>query len=206
MFGLSISYLNLALGVVGRSCGKAATAAECFRCSSCHRLTGSHSKGNLDVERRGMSEGCQGPKDTGWWFGTWILFFHVLGIVIPTDFHIFQRGRSTTNQDHGKWALQKIWSCQGVDVWWHLHPSLGQAPGGCGECLLLARWFQNHHCDSDARFQSLPVPTSPYQSLPVLDGYLAIPGNDMPWCSLFKGSSKMKSHQKSQMLPFVKQT
>ena len=26
------------------------------------------------------------------------LFFHVLGIIIPTDFHIFQRGRYTTNQ------------------------------------------------------------------------------------------------------------
>ena len=25
-------------------------------------------------------------------------FFHILGIIIPTDFHIFQRGRSTTNQ------------------------------------------------------------------------------------------------------------
>ena len=24
--------------------------------------------------------------------------FHILGIVTPTDFHIFQRGRSTTNQ------------------------------------------------------------------------------------------------------------
>ena len=24
--------------------------------------------------------------------GTWILFFHILGIIIPTDFHIFQRG------------------------------------------------------------------------------------------------------------------
>ena len=24
--------------------------------------------------------------------------FHTLGIIIPTDFHIFQRGRSTTNQ------------------------------------------------------------------------------------------------------------
>ena len=23
---------------------------------------------------------------------------HILGIIIPTDFHIFQRGRSTTNQ------------------------------------------------------------------------------------------------------------
>ena len=27
------------------------------------------------------------------------LFFHILGIIIPTDFHIFQRGRvDTTNQ------------------------------------------------------------------------------------------------------------
>ena len=27
-----------------------------------------------------------------------VLFFHMLGIIIPTDFHIFQRGRYTTNQ------------------------------------------------------------------------------------------------------------
>ena len=35
---------------------------------------------------------------TGWWFGTWFLFFHILGIIIPNDSHIFQRGRYTTNQ------------------------------------------------------------------------------------------------------------
>ena len=29
---------------------------------------------------------------TGWWFGTWILFFHILGIIIPTDELIFFRG------------------------------------------------------------------------------------------------------------------
>ena len=30
---------------------------------------------------------------TGWWFGTWLwlLYFHILGIATPTDFHIFQR-------------------------------------------------------------------------------------------------------------------
>ena len=27
------------------------------------------------------------------------LFFHILGIIIPTDFHIFQMGRSTNNQN-----------------------------------------------------------------------------------------------------------
>ena len=31
---------------------------------------------------------------SGWWFGTWISFFPILGISIPTDFHIFQRGWS----------------------------------------------------------------------------------------------------------------
>ena len=39
---------------------------------------------------------------TDWWFGTWLLFFHILEIIISTDFHIFiyffRRGRSTTNQ------------------------------------------------------------------------------------------------------------
>ena len=28
---------------------------------------------------------------TGWWFGTY-LFSHILGIILPIDFHIFQRG------------------------------------------------------------------------------------------------------------------
>ena len=34
----------------------------------------------------------------GWWFGTSILFSHILEIIIPIDFHIFQRGGPTTNQ------------------------------------------------------------------------------------------------------------
>ena len=29
---------------------------------------------------------------SGWWFGTCSIFFHILGIIIPTDFHILQRG------------------------------------------------------------------------------------------------------------------
>ena len=36
---------------------------------------------------------------SGSWFGTFGLFFHILGLIIPTDFYIFQRGRYTTNQD-----------------------------------------------------------------------------------------------------------
>ena len=29
---------------------------------------------------------------TGWWFGTWLLFSHILGIIIPIDELIFFRG------------------------------------------------------------------------------------------------------------------
>ena len=40
------------------------------------------------------------------------IFFHILGIIIPTDFHIFQRGCFTTNQmgidrPSGKLAMWK---------------------------------------------------------------------------------------------------
>ena len=38
---------------------------------------------------------------TGWWFGTCFIvpYTVIIGnVIIPTEFHIFQRGRSTTNQ------------------------------------------------------------------------------------------------------------
>jgi hypothetical protein len=38
------------------------------------------------------------------------LFFHILGIIIPTDFHILQRGRSTTNQQLMLWIREVIHS------------------------------------------------------------------------------------------------
>ena len=34
-----------------------------------------------------------------------VFFLHILGIIIPTDFHIFQRDGSTTNQ----WWMEKWW-------------------------------------------------------------------------------------------------
>ena len=36
---------------------------------------------------------------SGWWFGTSILFSHILGIIIPIDFHIFQRGSNHQPDD-----------------------------------------------------------------------------------------------------------
>ena len=35
---------------------------------------------------------------TGWCFGCHFLFSHILGRIIPIDFHILQRGGPTTNQ------------------------------------------------------------------------------------------------------------
>jgi len=29
---------------------------------------------------------------TGWWFGTWLLFSPIAGMMIQSDFHIFQAG------------------------------------------------------------------------------------------------------------------
>ena len=33
-----------------------------------------------------------------WWFGTFLFFHSVGNAIIPNDFHMFQRGRYTTNQ------------------------------------------------------------------------------------------------------------
>ena len=35
---------------------------------------------------------------TGWWFGTFFIFPYIGNLIIPIDFHIFQRGGPTTNQ------------------------------------------------------------------------------------------------------------
>jgi len=43
------------------------------------------------------------------WLVVWNMFYDFLdflGIIIPTDFHIFQRGGSTTNQI---WEFPKTW-------------------------------------------------------------------------------------------------
>ena len=37
--------------------------------------------------------------DTGWWFQIFFMFHNIWDVILPIDFHIFQRGRSTTNQD-----------------------------------------------------------------------------------------------------------
>jgi len=64
---------------------------------------------------------------TGWWFGTFGLFFHILGIMLPFDFHIFQRGRYTTNQI----KVRNIGDFVGV---LHGDPSPGTSSASKGRC------------------------------------------------------------------------
>ena len=57
----------------------------------------------LDFERMTLVAAGRGPQNRRWWLvgglEPWnFMTFHILGIVTPTDFHIFQRGRYTTNQ------------------------------------------------------------------------------------------------------------
>ena len=42
---------------------------------------------------------------SGWWFGCHFLFSHILGIIIPIDFHIFQRG-SNHQPEMIRWITQ----------------------------------------------------------------------------------------------------
>ena len=65
---------------------------------------------------------------SGWWFQTWILFSIIYGIILPLDFHIFQRGGSTTNQWWCFWNrenMDKLW-----ETAWH-----------CGNLWLRPGWF-----------------------------------------------------------------
>ena len=50
--------------------------------------------GRLEFWYRLQSETSQWERKrkTGWWFGTWLLFSHILGTIIPFDFHIFSEG------------------------------------------------------------------------------------------------------------------
>ena len=43
----------------------------------------------------------------GWWFQTFFIFHCIYGIIPPIDFHIFQRGRSTTNRTFDPGGLAK---------------------------------------------------------------------------------------------------
>ena len=59
-----------------------------------------------------------------WWFHTCLIFHNIVGRIIPTEFHIFQRGKSTINQKS---------FCQE-------HPVEGEFPSGIKS--IISQW---HH-------------------------------------------------------------
>ena len=59
---------------------------------------GVYQPGNVKLEPTILDK-AGGEWISGWWFGCHFLCSHILGIIIiPSDFHIFQRGGPTTNQ------------------------------------------------------------------------------------------------------------
>ena len=54
----------------------------------------------------------------GWWFGCHFFFSHILGIIIPMDFHIFQRGGPTTHQ---QWIASREERIPGFFPWRNSH-------------------------------------------------------------------------------------
>ena len=70
-----------------------------------------------------------------------VLFVHILGIILPTDFHIFQRGRYTTNQC--------LISC--LRTWWF--PGVQEAQESAGTATQLnGMWICRY---SDRMFQDV---------------------------------------------------
>ena len=63
---------------------------------------------------------------SAWWWleHDWIMTFYILEIIIPADFHIFQRGRYTTKQHmypffchgHNWWSTRKQSTFIGIDL------------------------------------------------------------------------------------------
>ena len=60
----------------------------------------------------------------GWWFQHFFYVFHILGIIIPTDFHIFQRGWNRQPDIYiyifrmNQVWLVDVWSCIQTDEFW----------------------------------------------------------------------------------------
>ena len=93
---------------------------------------------------------------TGWWFGTFGLFSHILGIIIPTDFHIFQRGwshqpeyiyqksnSSSTIVTHRKDA-QKCAGKDGIDDIEHIFPRIFLIFGHLFDIRFVMSCLPNH--------------------------------------------------------------
>ena len=51
------------------------------------------------VEKRGFNR-IPSETSSGWWFGTFFIFPYIGNVIIPIDFHIFQRGGEKPPTSH----------------------------------------------------------------------------------------------------------
>ena len=65
---------------------------------------------------------------TGWWVGAFGLFSHILGRILPTDFHIFQRGRAATNQKNWVDYHDRTLFSRSLKSWFI---AIKSSPNGC---------------------------------------------------------------------------
>ena len=97
---------------------------------------------------------------TGWWFGTWLLFCPENGnVIIPTDFHIFQRARYTTNQQVVIYILYNVQCCMGQCLMSHISPPISNF-------IMSSQYFflcQNT-CFHPNLTSSMPGPRSPVRA------------------------------------------
>ena len=98
--------------------------------------------------------------NAGWWFQTFFMFHNMWDVILPSDFHIFQRGRYTTNQNvlpqfFLGWCLTDVFPWWFVELWtfehwsrvlWsthlnHLNPIVSiLCISFCQECLCSLDW------------------------------------------------------------------
>ena len=101
----------------------------------------------------------------GWWFGTWILFFHSVGnLIIPTDEHIFQRG-----WNHQPGNLEDTPSQRGFNrpkilrflamKWWFLLAVLTHTLGLWGAVGIIHRYY---HVNSQQKSGYKPITMAIY--------------------------------------------
>ena len=81
-----------------------------------------HARFRVAEQVGGACPGGWWTQNFGWWFGTRLLFSHILGILI-SDFHIVLKGRYTTNQKEieqwsGRKAISETSRTSFETGWW----------------------------------------------------------------------------------------
>ena len=110
----------------------------------------------VNVKPEAILDPSIGDKLTGWWFGTWVLFFHRLGINHPNSLSYFSEGQVDHQPATGKIKIQRVWCEMHMDPpWsaWSNHPprcrEVELGSWGCpGWWKIPEKWrfFRMFHC------------------------------------------------------------